>query len=38
MPPQLQAKSWISLDWLAVIVALGVALLVRFGVLPRIPW
>ncbi len=38
MPGQLELKSKVSLDWLAVIVALGAALLVRFGVLPRIPW
>jgi hypothetical protein len=28
----------ISLDWLAVIIALGTAALIRAGILPHIPW
>jgi hypothetical protein len=38
---QSQAKSDtsnLSLDWWAVIIALGVAFLVKAGWLPRIPW
>ncbi len=35
-PPEV--KSRISLDWIAVLVALAAAVLVRTGILPRIPW
>jgi hypothetical protein len=28
----------ISLDWWAVIAALGLAILIKFGLLPHIPW
>jgi hypothetical protein len=28
----------ISLDWWAVIAALGAAVLIKFGLLPHIPW
>jgi hypothetical protein len=29
---------WLSLDAWAVVVALAAAALIRFGVLPRVPW
>jgi hypothetical protein len=33
-----QSKPALSLDWWAVIVSLCAALLIRTGILPRIPW
>ena len=35
---QAVTRSRLSLDWWAVIVAVAVAALVRFDVLPAIPW
>jgi hypothetical protein len=31
-------KGWLSIDTWAVLIALAAALLVRAGVLPRVPW
>ena len=28
----------LSLDWLAFLSALGVGLIIRFGIVPHIPW
>ena len=33
-----ERKRSLSLDWWAVIAALGAAMLVRLGLVPRIPW
>jgi hypothetical protein len=33
-----EKKSKISVDWWSVILATGAVLLVRFGLIPHIPW
>jgi hypothetical protein len=33
-----KAKAWLSLDTWAVLLALGLALLVRVGVIKQVPW
>jgi len=38
MPGRDKTTPKISLDWWTVIVSVGAALLVRFGIAPRIPW
>jgi hypothetical protein len=36
--PLLTKKKWLSLDTWAVLIALAAALLIRAGVLTRVPW
>jgi hypothetical protein len=36
--PLRPGKGWLSIDTWAVLIALAAALLIRAGVLPRVPW
>jgi hypothetical protein len=34
----MDSRPKLSVDWWSVIIALSIAILVKFGILPHIPW
>ncbi len=37
-PGAILRRNWPSSDWIAVLVALALALAVRAGLIPKVPW